>query len=179
MKWITFSIVLALLQGCAGVPSASERAAAPVVRAIAWTRGVDAEPFRDQHGVCHTFAHDRESAFRTLGAQVQACFDGRLPVVAVTAPAAGAVRMTWRKVPASHIDELFSQSADASFLNAAGRRRAAVFSVNGFYEYNGDTCYVTVADRDGYAATLGHEFKHCVDGEFHDERGAWRARRSG
>jgi hypothetical protein len=171
-------VVLSAMCGCAATPLSHDSVALDA-RMVSWTRGADAQPFLDQHGVCHAFSHDHQGALRTLGTQVKACFEGTLPTVAVTAPSTNAVKVTWQQVPASRIDELFAETPDNRLLNAAGRRKASVFAVNGFYEVHGDTCYVVVADREDRVSTLGHEFKHCVDGDFHDERGVWRQHRAG
>jgi hypothetical protein len=179
VKCITLLIIVLGLQGCAAAPRAREAAGTLDVERIMWTRGSEASAFRDQFGVCHVFSEDRQAALRTVGTQVKACFERSLPLVAVDAPAERIVKMTWQRVPASRIDELFAQTADTGFLHAARRRKAALFSVNGFYEYHGDTCYVVVADHQEYLLTLGHEFKHCVDGDFHDDRGVWRQQRAG
>ena len=178
MKYVTLLLVLAVLHGCAAAPRATE-AVASDVREIKWTKGIDAEPFRDEHGVCHTFSHDHRGALSTLGAQVKACFERTLPIVAVGSSAVRGVKVTWQKVAGSRIDELFAASAQPAVFNAARRTRPAMFAVRGFYEYRGDTCNVVVSDHDDHASTLGHEFKHCVDGEFHDERGVWRQYRAG
>ena len=176
MKYATLVLlVLIAAQGCATAPSAVHADAQ--VESITWTRGVDLPAFRDQVGTCHTFSRDSEAAMRDLGVQVKACFEGTLPVVPTRAAGAQRVKVVWQKVTSARIDDMFNAEAAQSVLHAAGRRKAAsVFSVHGFYVYRGDTCHVVVADHLEHARTLGHEFKHCVDGEFHDERGVWRQR---
>jgi hypothetical protein len=84
-----------------------------------------------------------------------------------------------QEVTAARIDELFAERTGQSVLHAAGRRKASVFAVRGFYVYRGDTCHVVVADHNDFLSTVGHEFKHCLDGEYHDERGLWRHQRAG
>jgi hypothetical protein len=181
VRYITALFIALALQGCAGTPHAPEAGHAHDVRTIAWTRGVESAPYLDASGVCHTFSRDDAPALHALGAQVQACFDGSLPLAAGgDARAPAAVRVVREIVRPEDIDALFSRTADRSVLHAAGRRRhAALFSVRGFYEYRGDTCRIVVAARADIASTVGHEFKHCVDGEFHDERGVWRRGRAG
>lgn len=176
MKYATLLLpVLLAAQGCATTPPAV-RADAEAQR-ITWTRGIELPAFRDQNGICHTFSRDNETAMHTLGQQVKACFEGALPVVPTRASVSGDVKVAWQKVSAERIDDLFSAQAAQSVLHAAGRRKtASVFSVHGFYAYRGDTCHVVVSDHAEHVRTLGHEFKHCLDGEFHDERGLWRSR---
>jgi hypothetical protein len=171
-------LVLVAAQGCASAPHGV--AAAGGMQHITWTRGLESEAFQDQHGVCHTFSRDSELAMRGLGSQVQACFERSLPVVTTNAPAPRGVKVAWEKVPAGEIDALFAETAQPSVLHAAGRTKAsAMFAVRGFYVQRGDTCHVLVSDHADYLSTLGHEFKHCVDGDFHDARGVWRSARAG
>lgn len=178
MKYVTLLLVLAALGGCSVAPRAPD-SAAPDVREIKWTKGIDAAPFRDQHGVCHTFSQDHQGALSMLGEQLKACFERTLPTVAVPSPAGRGVKVSRQTVSGAHIDELFAASIPPTFLNAARRTRPAIFAVRGFYEHRGDTCHVVVADHADNASTFGHEFKHCVDGEFHDERGRWRQQQAG
>ena len=178
MKYATLLLpVLLAAQGCATTAPAVHTEGE--TQRVVWTRGIELPPFRDQNGICHTFSRDNESAMHTLGQQVKACFEGTLPVVPTKASVTNPVKVTWQKVPAARIDELFNADAAKSVLHAAGRRKAAsVFSVHGFYSYRGDTCQVVVSDHLEHVRTLGHEFKHCIDGEFHDERGIWKHRAS-
>jgi hypothetical protein len=175
VKYATLLLpVLLAAQGCAATPPAVP--ADGGAQRIVWTRGIELPAFRDQDGTCHTFSRDSESAMHTLGRQVKACFEGSLPVVPTKASVIGQVKVAWQKVPAARIDELFNAEAAQSALHAAGRRRtASVFSVRGFYTYRGDTCHVVVSDHVESIRTLGHEFKHCVDGDYHDERGIWKS----
>ena len=175
MKYATLLLLVLLgAQGCATTTAVRDDAE---VQRITWTRGVELPAFRDQNGICHTFSRDNETAMHTLGQQVKACFDGTLPVVPTKASVPAPVRVAWQKVPTAQIDDLFAAQAAQSVLHAAGRRKAAsVFAVHGFYVYRGDTCHVVVSEHAEHVRTLGHEFKHCIDGEFHDERGLWKHR---
>ena len=176
MKYATLVLlVLIAAQGCATAPSAV--GSGSEMQSITWTRGSELAAFRDPNGTCHTFSRDSEAAMHALGAQVKACFEGTLPVMPGNAAGGQRVKVVWQKVPSARIDDLFAADAARSALQAASRRKtASMFGVHGFYVYRGDTCHVVVSDHLEHVRTLGHEFKHCVDGEFHDERGVWRQR---
>ena len=178
MKFVTLMLlVIVAAQGCATAPADVPPASG--AQQVTWTRGLDRTAFVDERGVCHTFSRDAQDGMRALGSQVQACFEGSLPVAAALQTSARRVKIAFQKTSAARIDDLFAEHAAQSMLQAAGRRKAAVFAVRGFYAYRGDTCHVVVSDHADYLTTLGHEFKHCLDGEYHDERGVWRRASAG
>ena len=78
IKLMLIAAVVALAQGCSTLPRALE-ANANDVQKIVWNKAADASAFRDQNGVCHTFARDTKAALHDLGQQVKACFNGTLP----------------------------------------------------------------------------------------------------
>jgi hypothetical protein len=178
VKFVTLLLLILAVQGCATLPHGV--APAGEARQITWTRGVESAPFEDQNGVCHTFSRDTPAALQALGSQVKACFERALPVMATASARERGVKVMWQRVAVARIDALFAESASQSVLHAAGGRKAATpFAVRGFYVQRDDACVVVVSDHAGYLVTLGHEFKHCIDGEYHDERGVWRQYRAG
>ena len=113
---------------------------------------------------------------RALGAQVKACFEGSLPQMLAEKPDAKSVKVVWNKIPRDRIDALYIETqVQSAFLATSGRRKVAapLLAVRGFFTYVADTCHVVVPDQSDYTGTLGHEFKHCVDGLFHNEHGEW------
>ena len=68
--------LLACAQMCVASPPAPNGAD---VRKIAWNKGAAGMAFRDEHGVCHAFAHDTRAGLQMLGDQVKACFERSLP----------------------------------------------------------------------------------------------------
>ena len=176
IELLAFAAAIACTQGCSAVPHAAEPESRDVQK-IAWTKGHDAAAFRDQHGVCHMFSRDTKAALAGLGEQVKACFEGSLPQVRVDKPEAKSVKVAWNKMPGDRINHAYAQTMAESALIMAtsARRRSAApqASVRGFFTHIAGVCHVVVPDQPGYAGTLGHEFKHCVDGLFHDEQGRW------
>ena len=173
LRTMLVATAVACAAGCGTLPAANALDSANV-RKITWTRDFEGAAFRDQFGVCHTFSRDNEAALRALGSQVEACFEGSLPEVVVNAPALRSTRVLWTKAPAARVNDLYAEQAAQSVAALGARRKPAIlFAVRGFYTFDSDTCHVIVSDHPDYARTLGHEFKHCVDGHFHDERGRW------
>jgi hypothetical protein len=122
------------------------------------------------------FSRDTKAALNGLGEQVKACFDGSLPHALTDKAEAKSVKVAWNKAPRDRLNDLYAQTMLHSAIIATSARRkspAPQSAVRGFYTQVADTCHVTVPDQPGYEGTLGHEFKHCVDGLFHDEHGVW------
>ena len=164
-------LVLALC-GCAGAPGMYVDES---IRQIAWTRTRDAVPFRDGRGVCHVFSADTPEAMEDLGAQVKACFDRTLPASLAPVQEARSIKVAWQLVSVALIDALFAlETAQGTPQAMASAKTAPMFSVRGFYSTDRNVCRIIVSDRPDYLRTVGHEFKHCADGRFHDERGVWR-----
>jgi hypothetical protein len=175
IKLMLVAAIVALAQGCTTIPRALEADAGNVQR-IVWTKSTDASAFRDQNGVCHTFARDTKIALQRLGDQVRACFDRTLPQKPVSASDEKSVKVVWNKVPRAQMAGVYAEATGrGAFKGKGGGWKSAdrLFAVRGFFIYNGDTCHVVVADQAEYTGTLGHEFKHCVDGYFHDNVGEW------
>jgi len=71
---------------------------------------------------------------------------------------------------------VFAEATGQGTINGKGGGWGSahrLMSVRGFFKYHGNTCHVVVPDEPGYVGTLGHEFKHCVDGYFHDNSSEW------
>jgi hypothetical protein len=177
IKLILIAAVVALAQGCSTLPHALEAGAgAGNVQKIVWTKAADASAFRDQNGVCHTFARDNKTALKDLGDQVRACFDGTLPQKPVTVSDAKSVKVVWNKVPRAQMAGVYAEATGQGSIKGKGggwKSADRLFAVRGFFVYNADTCHVVVADQPEYTGTLGHEFKHCIDGYFHNNKGEW------
>lgn len=175
IKLMLIAAVVALAQGCTTLPRALEAGSGDVQK-IVWTKSADAPAFRDQNGVCHTFARDSKAALTTLGDQVRACFDGTLPAKTVTQYDAKSVKVVWNKVPRAQMAGVYAEATGQGSIKGKGggwKSADRLFAVRGFFIYNADTCHVVVADSAEYTGTLGHEFKHCVDGYFHNNMGEW------
>lgn len=175
IKLMLAAAVVALAQGCSTLPRALE-AGSGNVQKIAWTKGADASAFRDQNGVCHTFARDAKVALKDLGDQVRACFDGTLPEKVVSAPSVKPVKVVWNKVPRAQMAGVYAEATGQGSIKGKGggwKSADRLFAVRGFFMYVADTCHVVVDDKAEYTGTLGHEFKHCVDGYFHNHMGEW------
>lgn len=172
MKTVTRCLALLALSSLA-LPAQADELDRADVRVIAWTRGVEAPAFRDPGGVCRVFTHDTPEAMRALGAQVKACFDGTLPENDARA-AASAVLVAWHRPSVMRVNELFVQTAAQTLQASASGAGPLLRMVSGFYLQRGGRCHVVVSDRREYLPTLGHEFKHCIDGDFHDAQGRWR-----
>ena len=175
IKLMLIAAVIALAQGCSTLPRALEANAGDVQKII-WTKAAEASAFRDQNGVCHTFARDSKAALHDLGQQVKACFNGTLPEKLVTATEAKSVKVVWNKVPRAQMAGVYAEATGQGSIKGKGggwKSAHRLFAVRGFFIYNADTCHVVVSDQPEYIGTLGHEFKHCVDGYFHDNMGEW------
>jgi hypothetical protein len=171
---VLFTALLACAQTCVASPPAPSGAD---IQRIAWNRNTAGVAFRDEHGVCHAFARDTRAGLRALGDQVKACFERSLPERRVEKPEASSVKVVWNRASPDRVNDLYAQSAErknALHMTSARRRIATpLMSVRGFFTQAGDTCQVVVPDLPDYVGTLGHEFKHCVDGLFHDQHGEW------
>ena len=146
------------------------------VQQITWTKGSEVAAFRDQNGVCHTYSKDTRAGLPKLGEQVKACFSGSLPQKSVVATGAKSVSVAWNKVPRAEMAGVYSEVTGQGTIKGkrAGWRSAdRLFAVRGFFKYHDNTCHVVVPDQPDYIGTLGHEFKHCIDGYFHDNAGEW------
>lgn len=146
------------------------------VHKIAWTKGAEGKAFRDEHGICHTFSRDTKASLQDLGEQVKACFNGSLPEKLVKAPPVKSVKTAWNKVPRAQMATIYAQATNQGTIKGKGggwMRTDRLFAIRGFFMYHADTCHVVVPDQPDYVSTLGHEFKHCVDGYFHDNQGEW------
>jgi hypothetical protein len=175
IKLMLVTAVVALAQGCSTLPPALEANAGDVQK-ITWTKGSEADAFRDQLGVCHTFARDTKAALRGLGEQLKACFNGTLPEKLVHATEAKTVKVVWNKVPRAQMAGVYAEATGQGSIKGKGggwKSADRLFAVRGFFINQGDQCHVVVADQPEYTSTLGHEFKHCTDGYFHDNLGEW------
>jgi hypothetical protein len=177
VKLLVSASALALTGACTTLPPSMEVGAGGIQK-ITWSKGAETEAFRDPSGVCHTFARDTRAALQTLGNQVKACFEGALPEKAATSIPGKAVNVAWNRVPRERVAGVFAQATgQGTVAGRGGRWRSAdrLFAIRGFFIYDADTCHVVVPDQPDYVGTLGHEFKHCVDGFFHDGHGDWLA----
>jgi hypothetical protein len=151
------------------------------VKKIAWTKGSDAKAFRDEHGVCHMFSHDTRASLHELGEQVKACFNGSLQQKLLDRPQVKSVTTAWNRVPRAQMAGVYAQATGQGKIKGKGggwKSADRLFAVRGFFMYRADTCHVVVPDQPDYISTLGHEFKHCVDGYFHDHHGEWHRNES-
>jgi hypothetical protein len=174
--FIFVAVLINCMQGCSTLPQ-SMHANENDTQRIVWAKGSDAQAFRDQHGVCHMFARDTKAAFQVLGEQVKACFNGSLPEKSESMPLpARSVKVAWNKVSRAQMPGVYADATGQGTVKGKGggwRSADRLFAVRGFFMQAGDTCHVVVPDQADYVSTLGHEFKHCVDGYFHDNLGQW------
>jgi hypothetical protein len=172
---ILTAVLVACSAGCSTLPQ-SMSVNQGEVKKIAWTKGTEAEAFRDQNGVCHTFSRDLKASLQALGNQVKACFSGALPEKLTNATQVKSVNVVWNKVPRANVAGVYAEATGLGTVKGKGGGWTSadrLFAVRGFFMYDGSTCHVVVPDQSDYVSTLGHEFKHCVDGYFHDNQGGW------
>lgn len=179
---LLFAVFLVAAPGCATLPEPAPSGASPGERTIAWIKEAPGAPFRDQHDVCHVYARDDRTALNALGAQIKACFERTLPRRQVEPTEVKSVRVAWKKLPPERVREAYTATVERAgallATNAMRGTKPPLVTVRGFYTHVGAVCHVVVPDRAGYAGTLGHEFKHCLDGDFHDHYGNWLAPRA-
>jgi hypothetical protein len=127
---------------------------------IAWARRGGPPP-RVVDGVCIVhMADQQESDLLDAERQVEACVaTGGLRLDRPTPP--GAVRLRWYRFP-----DVEATSRAYSELYTGLSRRVAGF----YYHGPGEPCHVATART---RRALGHELKHCFDGQFHRSDGSW------
>ena len=175
LKLSMLAAVIACASGCSSLPKSMEVSDSGVQK-ITWTKGSEATAFRDQNGVCHTYSIDVKATLEKLGEQVKACFNGSLPMKPAAITGVSSVNVAWNKVPRARIAGVYAEATGQGTIKGKGGGWGSahkLFYVRGFFQYHGNTCHVVVPDGDDYVETLGHEFKHCIDGYFHDNGGEW------
>ena len=164
-KHITAAALAAVLScGCAAKPfpdpHAPARAAAwvgspSVALHVRWVRTNDVPQSEVRDGVCVLYMADRDEASLSVAERLIAKCLQAAPAVLVPAPA-NTVLLFWYWVD--------SPEAIARMRQALYPRE--VFRNSGYYYHpdsNGPCHVVTDINRNA----LGHELKHCIDGEFH------------
>lgn len=130
----------------------------PVAMHVRWIRAHGAtSEVRD--GVCVLYMADTERGLEHAEDQVTHC--ARLGARPLAEAPAGAVLLHWHPV---HDEQAVADLYEQVYVGTAGAR------IVGFYLHRGgaEPCHVVTTPRH---FALGHEIKHCHDGEFHPRRG--------
>src|SRR5688500_12656316 len=105
IQGVLFAALLACAHASPASPPAADAYGRDVFK-IAWNKNIVGEAFRDEHGVCHAFAHDTRAGLQALGEQVKACFERSLPEVRVEKLEAKSVKVAWNRAAPGRLDHL-------------------------------------------------------------------------
>jgi hypothetical protein len=133
---------------------------------VRWVRAPS--PFSEvRDGVCVLYMGDSESGLEVGASQLEQCRNGALALPA-TVPA-GAKRITFYKADAwDEFAAVFARMYGRPIYGDALRGYPG-----GFYHLEADgTCSVVYRAKAAPIA-VGHEIKHCFDGNFHDIDHKW------
>ena len=62
-----------------------------------------------------------------------------------------------------------SEQINAAASEFIGHNQNASGNLRGFYRMEKNVCHIYTSDTPEDLIVLGHEFKHCVDGKWHDD----------
>lgn len=160
-------LALVFFAGCGSLPKWVNEGVNETVW-ISWHKNQEGVAFVSD-GACHVFSADSENGFYTLGPQIRACFDRTLPKGQPKSEGSKKIQVVWNRVSEK---EIVRRHVEIYGLGGKNYARN-LFYTTGFYFYAGGICHIVVPVDRSYEKTLGHEFKHCVDGRFHDRNHKW------
>lgn len=187
---IFLSMVLLALAGCAALdktPWKQDTAAFETAK-VRWLR-MAGQGFIDQDGVCNVQLVDSEKELRGFSSQLEKCrTDSVRGHVTEQMKAVEVVTLRVFKVKTTsdvenyligqygmrYYKAMIRQGNQSSCQNGIGcwmeenRNHAA-----GFYFQEGGWCGIVISK--GFLWGLGHEFKHCTDGDYHYASMRWKA----